>query len=83
MTKTHTIETIEEYDKDGKLTRKTTTETTEESNYSLTDYDNQGWSPYRPQYPNYADKTICYDHGSDVSTTTTTQNVDTSATLKG
>lgn len=37
MTKTHTIETIEEYDKDGKLTRKATTETTEESNYSMTD----------------------------------------------
>lgn len=83
MTKTHTIKTIEEYDKDGKLTRKTTTETTEESNYSLTDYGNQGWSPYRPQYPNYADKTICYDNGSGVSTTTTAQNVDTSATLKG
>lgn len=83
MTKTHTIKTIEEYDKDGKLTRKTTTETTEESNYSLTDYGNQGWSPYRPQYPNYADKTIWHDNGPDVSTTTTAQNVDTSATLKG
>lgn len=82
MTKTHTIETIEEYDKDGKLTRKTTTETTEESNYSMTDYGNQGWSTYRPQYPNYADK-ICYDNNSGVSTTTTAQNVDTSATLKG
>ena len=32
MTKTHTIETIEEYDSNGKLTRKTVTETTEENN---------------------------------------------------
>ena len=31
MTKTHTVETIEEFNDEGKLIRKTTTETTEES----------------------------------------------------
>ena len=32
MTKTHRTEIIEEYDENGKLVRKTTTEETEESN---------------------------------------------------
>lgn len=31
MTKTHTVETIEEFNDEGKLIRKVTTETTEES----------------------------------------------------
>ena len=44
MTKTHTIETIEEYDSNGKLTRKTTTETNEETDQSNPIYDNFWWS---------------------------------------
>lgn len=43
MTKTHTIETIEEYDSNGKLIRKTTTETNEENNRPSYIYDNFWW----------------------------------------
>ena len=43
MTKTHTIETIEEYDSNGKLTRKTTTETNEETDHPNPICDNFGW----------------------------------------
>ena len=44
MTKTHTIETIEEYDSNGKLTRKTTTETNEETDHPNHIYDNFWWT---------------------------------------
>ena len=53
MIKTKTIETIEEYDSDGKLVRKTTTET-EETNDNPTQYIYTS-APYMPPY------TFCFD----------------------
>lgn len=50
MTKTRTVETIEEFNNEGKLVRKTTTETTEESDatdrwypYTIPTYDPNQW----------------------------------------
>lgn len=48
MIKTKTVETIEEYGSDGKLVRKTTTET-EETNDSPTQYTHTS-APYIPPY---------------------------------
>jgi hypothetical protein len=45
MIKRKTIETVEEYDANGKLTRKVTTETNED--------DNSPQVPYVPTYPNW------------------------------
>lgn len=43
MIKRKTIETIKEYDENGKLIRETVTETTED--------DNNTYYPYQPYYP--------------------------------
>lgn len=70
MTKTHTIETIEEYDSSGKLTRKTTTETNEETDQPNPIYDNCWWSTQLHNGP--SDRTTMgrpYDHsGPQIST---------------
>jgi hypothetical protein len=60
MTKTHRIETIEEYDADGKLVRKTTTEENTEEDSSVTTIA----SPLSP-YISYLDR------GTNVAYTTT------------
>ena len=68
MTKTHRVETIEEYDADGKLIRKTVTEENkewfEEKNYTQYPYTN----PYTngPSDPTSTHPQVYYD------TTTTT-----------
>lgn len=71
MTKTHIIETIEEYDTNGKITRKTVTETTEENNDPAPSYTPQWWTPGTPSYPTYADKITYCDNDSARTTTTT------------
>lgn len=72
MTKTHIIETIEEYDTNGKITRKTVTETTEENNDPAPSYTPQWWTPGSPSYPTYADKiTYCDNNDSERTTITT------------
>lgn len=71
MTKTHIIETIEEYDGNGKITRKTVTETTEENNDPAPSYTPQWWTLGSPSYPTYADKITCCDNDSERTTTTT------------
>lgn len=43
MTKTKTVETVYEYDKDGTLIKKTVTETTEESDNTYTPNINYPW----------------------------------------
>lgn len=68
MTKTHIIETIEEYDANGKITRKTVTETTEENNDPTPSYWPQ-W--YGTGSPTWADKTITYCNSEGSRTTTT------------
>ena len=45
MTKTHRRETVEEYDADGKLVRKTTTEETEESDQPSYYQAPNWWNP--------------------------------------
>lgn len=75
MTKTHIIETIEEYDTNGKITRKTVTETTEENNDPAPSYTPQWWTPGTPSYPTYADKITCCDNDSERTTTTTNHTV--------
>lgn len=50
MTKTHIVETVEEYNAEGKLIRKTTTETTEESDAK------DHWYPYTVPYFTPSDK---------------------------
>ena len=70
MTKTHIIETIEEYDGNGKITRKTVTETTEENNDPAPSYTPQWWAPGSPSSLTYADKTTCCDNDSERTITT-------------
>lgn len=54
MTKTHRTEIIEEYDENGKLVRKTTTEEAEESNDPAHTWGDNWWAqPIR--YNKYAD----------------------------
>ena len=71
MTKTHTIETIEEYDENGKLVRKTAAETTEETNEPAPLYWGQ-W-PSSSGTPISAGKPFIYNGGPCDSTTTTWQ----------
>ena len=78
MTKTHIIETIEEYDANGKITRKTVTETTEENTDQAPSYTPQWWTPGSPSYPTYADKITCRDYDSERTTTTATNRCDCS-----
>lgn len=73
MTKTHIIETIEEYDTNGKITRKTVTETTEENNDPAPSYTPQWWTPFSSSSPTCADK-ITYCDNDSKRTTTTTNN---------
>ncbi len=56
MTKTHRTEIIEEYDENGKLVRKTTTEETEESNDPTPTWGDNWWTQ-KPtiRYNKYAD----------------------------
>lgn len=72
MTKTHIIETIEEYDANGKITRKTVTETTEENNDPAPSDTPPWWTPGTPSYPIYADKITCRDYSSERTTTSAT-----------
>jgi hypothetical protein len=70
MIKTHTVETVEEF-KDGKLVRKTTTETTEENDAK------ENWYPSNPPYwwtyPNPNQPTVTYSGGTgDTPILTTT-----------
>lgn len=76
MTKTHTIETIEEYDSNGKLTRKTVTETTEENNDPAPTYWSQ-WGPTCTGSPINPSR-IATHHNvpSDTITVTTTNGCD-------
>lgn len=46
MTKTHRTEIIEEYDENGKLVRKTTTEETEESNDPTPTWGDNWWTQW-------------------------------------
>lgn len=72
MTKTHTIKTIEEYDENGKLARKTITETTEETNESAS----LGWSQLSSSSgtPIPVGQPFVYNTGPSGSTTTTRQD---------
>ena len=70
MTKTHIIETIEEYDANGKITRKTVTETTEENNDPTPSYWPQ-W--YSTGSPTWADQTITYCNSGSSRTTATSE----------
>lgn len=49
MIKRKTIETIKEYDENGKLTRETITETTEDDNNTY--YPYQPYTPFTPATP--------------------------------
>ena len=62
MNKTHRVETIEEYDENGKLIRKTVTEETEETDAQVPTYSPY-WDINQP-YTNYT--------GTPDTTTTTT-----------
>lgn len=53
MTKRKTIETITEYDKDGKVTRTTVTETTEEETYPYNGGSITWNGPYHEPYYNF------------------------------
>lgn len=56
MTKTHRTEIIEEYDENGKLVRKTTTEETEESNDPTPTWGDNWWTQQPTiRYNKYAD----------------------------
>jgi hypothetical protein len=71
MIKTRTIETVEEFNDDGKLIKKTTTETTEENDAKENWYPtgNPNWWTY----PNPYQPTVTYTGGTvDVPLTVTT-----------
>lgn len=71
MTKTHRTEIIEEYDENGKLVRKTTTEETEESNDPAPAWGDNWWAqPIR--YNKYADTS---DRAVPIDPYATTTNI--------
>lgn len=73
MTKTHRTEIIEEYDANGKLVRKTTTEETEESNDPAPTWGDSWWQQPTIRYNKYAgtsDRAV----PTDSYTTTTSAN---------
>jgi hypothetical protein len=72
MIKRDITETVYEYDKEGKLVRKTVTETHEEEDNTITTYPS--WS-----YLNGAPVVCC---GDTISTTTTKYNCTNSTTSK-
>ena len=72
MAKTHRTEIIEEYDANGKLVRKTTTEETEESNDLAPTWGDNGWA----QHPTirYNEYTDTADRAVPIDPYTTTTN---------
>lgn len=66
MTKRKIVETITEYDKDGKVTRTTVTETTEEETYPYNGGSITWNGPYHEPYYNYL---TTYSDSTSTSTT--------------